>query len=117
MDLVKQGNDVVYDNLISGHEIPLMPIGIELLSNQGILKKGSILMKDTSGKYKLIATGTDEPVGILTDDIDTNTETVCAMYRQGVFNPTKLIVGEGVASVDILIDALRKINILTRTII
>ncbi len=117
MDLVKKGDSVTYDNLISGHEIPFMIIGVELTSGQGVLKRGSVLAKDSEGKCKLISSINEEPYGILTDDIDTDTDTISTMYRQGVFNEKRLIIDDAIGSIDLLIDDLRKINILTREII
>ncbi len=116
MDLVKPSESVVYDNLIAGHEIPLLTKGIKLVAGQGVLLKGSVLSKDGDGNCKLIALG-EEPYGVLTDDIDTEVESICTIYQQGIFNKVKLIVGDDIESVDSLLDDLRKINILTRKMI
>ncbi len=116
MNLVKNGETVEYDNLIAGHEIPFMAKGVEMKTGQGVLLKGSILSKGGDGKCKLIELG-EEPYGILTDDFDTEVEKIATMYQQGVFNRAKLIFGEDITSIDVLLDDLRKINILTRVII
>ncbi len=117
MDLIKQGNSYNFDNLIVGTEIPLMTTGIEMLSGKGVIKRGSILTKDENGKYFLISSPTESLEGILTDDIDTEIETVTTMYRQGHFNSNALIYGDSINKIDELKDQLRKINILTSEIV
>ncbi|MFV0425361.1 MAG: head decoration protein [Bacilli bacterium] len=117
MDLVNKGESYNFDNLIAGTEIPLMPIGIRMLAGQGVVRRGSILTKNSNDEYFLIATNTQTAEGILADDIDTDVETVTTMYRQGYFNRLALIHGESINEVDELARTLREINVLTTAIV
>lgn len=116
MEYVVNHNSEQYDNLIIGLEIPLMTTGIELLESQGILTKGSILTKNEAGKYVLCNSVDDVLEGILTDDVDTDKETIATIYRQGHFNKDALIFGENVTKIDDLERNLKEINILLSSV-
>ncbi len=115
MDLVQQGNTYTDDNLFLSADIPTMPTGVELLNGQGILKRGSVLTKDINGKYILINATTEKVEGVLTDDIDTDVETVTTIYRQGHFNIDALTVGAGITNIYEIESNLREVNIITGT--
>lgn len=101
------------DNLFISSQIPTMTIGVEMLSGQGIVKRGSILTKDDNSKYQLITSATQTAEGVLTDDIDTDNETIATIYRQGHFNKDELIFGGSITKIDDLAETLRAINIIT----
>lgn len=113
MDLVRQGEVFGVDKLIAGLEIPQMIKGARLASGQGVLKRGSILTLNEDGEYVLIANATDLPEGVLTDDTDTNIDTMAQMYQQGHFNRAELIFGEGITDISEITRSLRTINIMT----
>ncbi len=87
-----------------------------MLAGQGLVKRGSILTKDSNDKYSLITTNTQVAQGVLAEDIDTNVETVGVMYRQGHFNRNALIFGGTITKIDELGRTLREINVLTSEI-
>lgn len=101
------------DNLIISSQIPVMTRGVEMLAGQGVVKRGSILAKDNNGKYHLITNNGQMAEGVLTDDIDTNNETIATMYREGHFNRDELIFGGNITKIDELARTLRGINIIT----
>ncbi len=113
MKLVNQGESYGVDSLFAGLEIPHMTKGVKLASGQGILERGSILSLDTNGDYVLIANKADVPEGILTDDIDTDIDTITTMYRQGHFNSEELKFGGDITDISEIAHSLRTINILT----
>ncbi len=111
MDLVKQSQTIGADNLIAGIEIPFLTRGVEMLSGQGVVKRGSILTKDANGKYFLIATNSQTAEGVLAEDIDTNLNSVGIMYRQGHFNKEALLFGTSITKISELGRTLREINV------
>ncbi|RCX20887.1 bacteriophage lambda head decoration protein D [Anaerobacterium chartisolvens] len=92
------------DNLIAGHEIPILTTGITLEKNQGTILRGTVLGTVTAtGAAKLVdksaSDGTEKADCILTDNIDTGdgseAENITAeAYITGVFNKNALIFGE-----------------------
>lgn len=116
MNLVEQGNGRTFENLFVGNETNLFTTGIKLQENKGILKRGTVLTKDVDGNYKIINADTEVPEGVLTDDIDTENETITTMYRQGHFNKDALIFGESITDKTQIERKLREINILLSTI-
>lgn len=117
MDLVQQGNTYTDDNLFLSADIPTMTTGVELLNGQGILKRGTILTIDTNKKYILITSSSEDVAGVLTDDVDTDVETVATIYRQGHFNKDALIYGSTITNIDELEKKLLEANIITNTAI
>ena len=105
MNMFEQTGKFKPDSLIAGNEFPIMKEGIGLKAGQGVLKRGSLIMKGTD-KAGYIAGSTEEGTkvfGILTDDCDTGTDAsadnipaVC--YQTGEFNRAAVVVsGEGAA--------------------
>ncbi len=112
-----------YKNLIAGTEIKPMVKGISLKTGQGILKAGSVLGLTTTDNLGILldknaTDGSQNPVGILIEDIDTGTESdadsiLSQMFIRGVFNQEALLFTEGTSLLDIEME-LRKIDIYTK---
>ncbi len=111
-----------YKNLIAGTEIKPMVKGISLKAGQGILKAGSVLgmTPDNLGILldKNATDGSQNPVGILIEDVDTGTESdtdsiLSQMFIRGVFNQEALLFTEGTSLSDVEME-LRKIDIYTK---
>lgn len=82
------------DNLIVNNDFRIQTSGVSLKSGQGVLKRGSVLGKDTDGKY-VLADKSKSVVAtcILADDTDTTEEVNAVVYITGAFNSNKLIFG------------------------
>ncbi len=112
-----------YKNLIAGTEIKPMVKGISLKAGQGILKAGSVLGLTTTDNLGILldknaTDGSQNPVGILIEDVDTGTESdtdsiLSQMFIRGVFNQEALLFTEGTSLSDVEME-LRKIDIYTK---
>lgn len=121
MNLYKEIGEFKPDSLIVSNEFPILKEGCGLKQGQKVLKRGSLIVKDESGKF-VIAPQDNETVsvfGILADDIDTGDageESVPAVcYVTGIFNPESVIVGESATVTDYQ-DALRAVSIFLRPV-
>ena len=107
------------DSLIAGNEYPVLTDGIGLKAGQGVLKRGSLIMKGTDGAGYIAGsavtatTGEGENAvtsdmemkvhGILTDDFDTGMDASAdnvpaTVYLTGQYNRAAVIVtGEDAA--------------------
>lgn len=137
MKLFEQVGEFKPDSLIAGNDIPITKEGIGLKAGQGVLKRGSLIMKCADGAGYIagtvvtVTTGEGASAktenaemnvfGILTDDTDTGTKTsndnipaVC--YQTGEYNRAAVIVtGEG-AKVETYENDMRKAGIFLRNI-
>ena len=137
MNLFEQIGEFKPDSLIAGNNFPIMKEGIGLKAGQGILKRGSLIMKCADGAGYIAGTvvtvttgegasATTETAkmkvfGILTDDCDTGTDVsadnipvVC--YQTGEMNREAVIVsGEG-ATVETYESDMKKVGIYLRNI-
>ncbi len=137
MNLFEQIGEFKPDSLIAGNSFPIMKEGIGLKAGQGILKRGSLIMKCADGAGYIAGTvvtvttgegasATTETAkmkvfGILTDDCDTGTDVsadnipvVC--YQTGEMNREAVIVsGEG-ATVETYESDMKKVGIYLRNI-
>ena len=116
MNMFEQTGEFKPDSLIAGNEFPIMKEGIGLKAGQGVLKRGSLIMKGTdkagyiagsaaaaAGEGAETSSVGMKVFGILTDDCDTGTDAsadnipaVC--YQTGEFNRAAVIVsGDGAA--------------------
>lgn len=135
MNMFKQIGEFKPDSLIAGNEFPIMKTGIGLKAGQGVLKRGSLIMRSTDGSGYLagatIESGTlSEEVsdttsnaeiifGILTDDYDTGTDALvdnipAMVYQTGEFNRAAVIVGEDM--IETYEEDMRKIGIYLRSV-
>lgn len=137
MKLFEQTGEFKPDSLIAGNKFPIMKEGIGLKAGQGVLKRGSLIMKCADGAGYIagtvvtVTTGEGasattetakmEVFGILTDDCDTGTDVsadnipvVC--YQTGEMNREAVIVsGEG-ATVETYESDMKKVGIYLRNI-
>lgn len=88
------------DNLIAGHEVPILTEGITVAKEQGVLVRGTVIaiVSATGLAVPVDSTKTDGsevPFGILTDDINTDQteDVVTTAYISGLFNREALVLG------------------------
>lgn len=122
MNLFEQTGTFKPDSLIAGNEFPIMKEGIGLKAGQGVLKRGSLIMKGTDKAGYIAGAAAEMTVfGILTDDTDTgadasadNIPAVC--YQTGEYNRAAVIVsGEG-ATVETYENDMKKVGIYLRNV-
>lgn len=87
------------DNLIAGHEFPVLTKEVVVKGNQGKLLRGTVvgLESETKLAVPVVSTATDgsqTPYGILTDNVDTASgQVVTTCYVSGLFNANALHFG------------------------
>lgn len=118
MGMFEQIGAFTPDSLIASPDFPILKEGIGLKPGQGMLKRGSLIMKGTdkagyiAGTTATVAAGEGEDAktspadmkvyGILTDDTDTGDDASgdnipAVTYMTGVFNPAAILLsGEDV---------------------
>ena len=122
MNMFEKIGEFKPDSLIVSGDVPILKDGCGLKSGQGILKRGSLIVKDAAGDYVLApkAGATPDAVfGILTDDTDTgdtadaakNIPAVC--YTTGIFNPDAVVVATE-ATVNEYADAMKTVSLFLR---
>ena len=137
MNLFEQTGTFKPDSLIAGNEFPIMKEGIGLKAGQGILKRGSLIMKCADGAGYIagsVVTVTTvegdnakkenaemDVFGILTDDCDTGTNTsadnipaVC--YQTGEYNRAAVIVSGKGATAETYENDMKKVGIYLRNV-
>ena len=119
MQMFKQVGEFTPDSLIASNEFPILKEGIGLKAGQGILKRGSLIMKGAdkagyiAGSVVKVKAGEGEDVtdlemkvyGILTDEFDTGIDAAAdnipaTVYLTGQFNREAVLVTGENASVD-----------------
>lgn len=121
MQMFKQIGEFTPDSLIASNEFPILKEGIGLKAGQGILKRGSLIMKGAdkagyiAGSTVKVKAGEGEDAavsdlemkvyGILTDESDTGTDDTAdnipaTVYLTGQFNREAVLVTGENASVD-----------------
>ncbi|MGO4890298.1 head decoration protein [Anaerobacillus sp. MEB173] len=88
------------DNLIAGHEVPILVKGVTVAKGQGVLVRGTVIgiISATGLAAPVDSTKTDGsevPYGILTDDINTeqDVDVKSTGYVSGLFNSAALTFG------------------------
>ncbi|MFP7469993.1 head decoration protein [Niallia taxi] len=91
------------DNLIAGHNVPILPRGIVLAKNQGVIQRGTVIGIVTATKLAVPVDstktdGSQTPFGITTDTVDTGSgaatqDTKTTAYTSGLFNSKALRFG------------------------
>ena len=131
-NLYKTTGEFRPDKLIADNKIPVTTKGVLVAAGQGLLKRGTVLGRSSSGEYKITGTGETSVEGegtdaktatnmvgcdcILAEDVDTtDTEAVAAAYATGAFNRGVLILAEG-AEIDSYETELRKLGIFLKTV-
>ncbi|WP_455598837.1 head decoration protein [Cloacibacillus sp.] len=97
-DLYTKLGSVDPTNLIAGSRYPIDHIGVTLAEDTGEIKNGTVLGKITAtGVYVLVDStatdGSESPVCVLAEDIDTAILTDAVAYRCGYFYRDALIFG------------------------
>ncbi len=123
MEMYKKVGDFKPDSLIVSPDYSILKEGIGLKAGQGVLKRGSLIMKgaDKAGYIAGTAGEGMKLYGILTDETDTGTDNTAdnipaVVYQSGEFNREAVFVsGEG-ATVDTYEDDLKGINIYLRSV-
>ena len=125
MKMFEQIGEFTPDSLIASADFPIIKEGIGLKAGQGILKRGTLIIRSEKTGYiagATVTTGSGEGAeteeikgkifGILTDDTDTGTDVsadnipaVC--YQTGIFNRGAVIVAGENATVDRYEDDMR----------
>ena len=136
MNMFEQTGEFTPDSLIAGNEFPILKEGIGLKAGQGVLKRGSLIMKGSdkagyiAGTVAKVKTGEGENVtetamkmtifGILTDNTDTgsddtadNIPAVC--YQTGLFNRAAVIVADE-ATINEYADEMRALSMFLRNV-
>ncbi|MEI2466649.1 head decoration protein [Niallia taxi] len=91
------------DNLIAGHNVPIIPKGITLAKNQGVIKRGTVIGIVTATKLAVPVDstktdGSQIPYAITTDTVDTGSgaatqDAKTTAYTSGLFNSKALLFG------------------------
>lgn len=97
-NLINKEGTLIPDNLVAGHEFPLLIGGVTLKSGQGELKRGTVIGLLTEDKKGVAVDkskhdGSEIPYGILTDDVDATEEVKATVYTTGLFNRNALLFG------------------------
>lgn len=123
MKMFEQAGEFKPDSLLAGNGFPVMVAGIGLKAGQGILKRGSLIIKGADGAGSIAGAAEGKICGILTDDYDTGPEDgeeasagniPATVYQTGEFNREAMIVsGEG-ATVESLEEDMKAVGIYLR---
>lgn len=111
----------VPDKLFLGNELSVLTKGVKLKAQQGLLKRGSVIVKNETGEGVLCtkANMAEGILGILTDNVTTATEgttvSISTVYQTGYFNEAALTLGIDTTLKDIELE-LRKLGIYTGTV-
>ena len=112
---------IEYDNLFYSDDVKAIPAGVIVASGQGILKRGTLLAKNSENKMIVLGSDAEEQEVevkavadcVLTDEVDaTSADADAIAYIQGDFNINELIVAEGYTISQADKDTLRTKNIL-----
>lgn len=126
MKMFEQIGEFTPDSLIVSDDFPILKAGIGLKAGQGVLKRGSLIMKCNDGVGYIAGTTVTVTIGegdsaetknaemkvfgILTDDTDTGTDATAenipaVCYQTGVFNRAAVIVtGKDEAGKNVTVD-------------
>ena len=121
MKMFEQIGEFTPDSLITSEDFPILKEGIGLKAGQGVLKRGSLIVKSEKAGYIAGTADIEGKIsGILTDDTDTgadaagdNIPAVC--YQTGNFNRAAVIVAEG-ATVDTYEDDMKAVSLFLRNV-
>lgn len=134
MKMYEQIGEFKPDSLIASADFPILKEGIGLKAGQGLLKRGSLIIKADNAGYiagttRTTGSGETEKTeeltgkifGILTDDMDTgdddskdNIPATC--YQTGIFNRDAVIVTGEDATIDKYEDDMRDVSLFLRNV-
>lgn len=121
MNMIKREGTFTPDSLIASNEMPILKEGIGLKAGQGVLKRGTLIVKQSDNVgYMAGKSDTEKVFGILTDDIDTgsdasagNIPVVC--YLTGIFNRDAITLDE-TKTISAYEDELKKVGVYLRNV-
>ena len=121
MKMFEQIGEFTPDSLITSEDFSILKEGIGLKAGQGVLKRGSLIVKPEKAGYLAGTADIEGKIfGILTDDTDTgadaagdNIPAVC--YQTGNFNRAAVIVAES-ATVDTYEDDMKAVSLFLRNV-
>lgn len=134
MNMFEKVGEFKPDSLIVSADFPILKEGIGLKAGQGVLQRGSLIIKAENAGYiagttQTTGSGEEEKTeeltgkifGILADDTDTgnddskdNIPAVC--YHTGIFNRDAVIVAGEDAVVDEYEDDMREVSLFLRNV-
>lgn len=104
---------VEFDNLINSIDIPVKQKPVIIASGAGLLKTGTALAIDTTGKMHILGTADCKANCILAENIDATSAEIQAMaFANGHFNGNKLSVKDGYTITDADKESFRTVGIL-----
>ena len=127
MKMFEQIGEFTPDSLITSEDFSILKEGIGLKAGQGVLKRGSLIVKSEKAGYLAGTADIEGKIfGILTDDTDTGTDVAgdnipAVCYHTGVFNRDAVIVtgtdesGKN-ATVDKYEDDMRDVSLFLRNV-
>ena len=127
MNMFEQIGEFTPDSLITSEDFSILKEGIGLKAGQGVLKRGSLIVKSEKAGYLAGTADIEGKIfGILTDDTDTGTDVAgdnipAVCYHTGVFNRDAVIVtgtdesGKN-ATVDKYEDDMRDVSLFLRNV-
>ena len=132
MNMFEKIGEFTPDSLIVSDNFPILKEGIGLKAGQGVLKRGSLIMKSAdgvgyiAGSTATASEGESENAemkvfGILTDDTDTGSDATAAnipavCYQTGAFNRAAVIVSGENATVDTYEDEMKAVSLFLRNV-
>lgn len=137
MGMFEQIGEFTPDSLIASPDFPILKEGIGLKPGQGMLKRGSLIMKGTdkagyiAGTTATVVAGEGEDAktsptdmevyGILTDDTDTGDDASgdnipAVTYMTGVFNPAAILLSGEDADISAYEKELKDVGIYLRSV-
>lgn len=135
MKMFEQIGEFKPDSLFAGNEFPALKEGIGLKAGQGVLKRGSLIIKTSDDVYYIVGTtqttgsgetGKTEEIkgsifGILTDDFDTGEDATAdnipaTVYQTGEFNREAIIVSGKDKTVKDYEDDMKNVGIYLRSV-
>lgn len=121
MGMFGQTGEFQPDSLIAGNEFPIMREGIGLKAGQGVLKRGSLIVKGADRTGCIAGSAEGKVFGILTDDFDTGTDASAdnipaTVYQTGEFNRAAVVVSGESAAVEAYEDDMKSVGIYLRSV-
>lgn len=134
MKMYEQVGEFKPDSLIASANFPILTEGIGLKAGQGLLKRGSLIIKAEkvgyiagtthttgSGENEKTEEITGKIFGILTDDTETGLDDAAdnipaTCYQTGIFNRAAVIVAGKSATVDNYEDDMRVVSLFLRNV-
>lgn len=112
-NLLNKVGDCGQDNLIARPYPRALTTGVMIAAGAGVLKRGTVLSKNSDGNYIVMASG-GTPAYILAEDVDASgsAPVAAAAYQSGNFNPDAVVTAAGYSLSASDKDTLRKYDII-----